>query len=115
MAGRRHISTKQRAELFLAHKRICHICGGEIDGIRERWDVEHIIPLALGGDDEPSNWAPAHVACHKLKTKQDAADIGRARRVSARHVGATAPSRTPLPCGRRSKWKKKINGSVVPR
>lgn len=115
MAPRKHIPTKARVELFQAHGERCHICGHRIDGTRERWDVEHIIPLALGGDDAPSNWAPAHVACHREKTKQDAADIGRARRVHARHIGAKAPSRHPLPGGKRSRWKIKINGEVVPR
>lgn len=112
---RRHIPTKARVELFVAHDCRCHICGHRIDGARERWDVEHIIPLALGGEDARSNWAPAHVACHREKTKQDAADIGRARRVHARHIGAKAPSRNPLPGGKRSRWKIKINGEVVPR
>lgn len=115
MTARRHISTKARVQLFADHKGLCHICKEKIDGVRERWEVEHIIPLELGGADDPSNWAPAHVSCHKAKTKQDAADIGRARRVYARHIGAKAPSRTPMPFGRGSKLKKKINGEVVPR
>ncbi|MFG1317549.1 HNH endonuclease [Xanthobacter autotrophicus] len=115
MAARRHISTKARVQLFADHGGRCHICGGKIDGIHERWDVEHVIPLELGGADDPLNWAPAHVACHKAKTKKDAADIGRARRVHARHIGAKSPSRTPLPYGRKSKLKKKITGEVVPR
>ena len=77
--------------------------------------MEHITPLELGGADDPSNWALAHVSCHKAKTKQDAADIGPARRVHARHIAAKAPSRTPMPFGPKSKLKKKINGEVVPR
>lgn len=115
MAARRHISTTVRVRLFTQHEGRCHICKEKIDGVRERWEVEHIIPLELGGADDPSNWAPAHVSCHKAKTKQDAADIARARRVHARHIGAKAPSRTPMPFGRKSKLKKKISGEVVPR
>lgn len=115
MATRRHISTSARVRLFAQHEGRCHICKEKIDGVRERWEVEHIIPLELGGADDPSNWAPAHVTCHKGKTKQDAADIGRARRVYARHIGAKAPSRTPLPGGRGSRWKKKLNGTVEER
>lgn len=55
MAARRHISTKARVQLFADHGGRCHICGGKIDGIHERWDVEHVIPLELGGADDPLN------------------------------------------------------------
>lgn len=116
MAARKHISRSARRDLFIAHGGICHICGGKIGAFGvEAWEVEHVIPLALGGEDEPSNWRPAHAKCHKGKTRQDAADIGRARRIEARHMGFKAPSRNPIPGGRKSKWKKKINGSVEPR
>ena len=115
MRARRHISTSARVRLFTQHEGRCHICGEKIDGVRERWDVEHIIPLELGGADEPSNWAPAHVQCHKGKTKQDAADIGRARRISAKHIGAKAPSRNPLPGSRKSNIKIKLDGTAVDR
>lgn len=87
MAARRHISTKTRVQLFADHSGRCHICGGKIDGIHERWDVEHVIPPELGGADDPLNWAPAHVACHKAKTKKDAAALRAAKQTeSERHV-----------------------------
>lgn len=115
MAERKHISTKARRDLFLAHSGVCHICGGKIMPGLDAWEVEHVIPLALGGDDGPSNWRPAHAKCHKAKTRQDASDIGRARRVHAKHIGASAPSRTPMPYGRHDRRKKKIDGTVVDR
>ncbi len=84
---------------------------------REAWDVEHQIPVALIGAaaETDDNRRPAHRRCHKVKSKVDAGNLARAVRREARHVGARAPSRTPLPCGRRSPWRKKMTGEVVPR
>lgn len=115
MMNRRHISKKDRRDLFYAHDGMCHICGGKIHAHIEAWDVEHVIPLALGGDDEPSNWRPAHAKCHKAKTRQDAADIGRARRIEAKHLGFKTPSRRPMPGGKRDRVKIKMDGTRVDR
>ncbi len=110
---RRVLNRKQRAALFLEHNGTCHICGGRIGP--ETWEVEHIIPLALGGNDEPSNMAPAHLKCHRAKTRKDVADIAKSVRVEARHRGFKPPSRTPLPFGKGSPLKRKLNGQIVPR
>ena len=41
-----------------AHDGVCHICGqGAADAI------DHIVPVAWGGSDDPSNLAPAHTSC----------------------------------------------------
>ena len=112
---RRHISPSERVAIFARADGRCHICGEKI-GVSDAWDVDHVIPLAMGGDEAKgsANLQPAHVACHAEKTPADVGAIAKAKRVSARHVGASAP-RNPLPGGRRSKWKKKINGECVPR
>jgi len=113
---RKHITAKLRARVFNANGGICHICGGKIGAIRpERWEVEHIIPLALGGEDEPENMAPAHYQCHKEKTKEDVKQIAKSKRIINRHKGFRTESRSAMPCGRRSIWKKKMDGTVVRR
>lgn len=112
---RRRISPSERVAIFeRAHGR-CHLCGEKI-GLAERWDVEHVVALELGGDEAKGslNLQPAHVACHKPKTAEDVGRIAKAKRVAARHIGAKV-SRQPLPGGRASKWKRKINGTVEPR
>ena len=111
---RRHISTKERVAIFQRHDGKCHICGAVI-WPNDAWDVEHIIPLAQGGDDEGDNLAPAHRCCHAAKTRRDAADTARAKRLEARHIGAKAPSRAVIPGSKRSGWKRKISGEVVRR
>ncbi len=113
--GRRSLSTRERVRLFTLHGGICHLCGGRIDGAREAWEIEHVLALALGGDDSDENRHPAHVKCHKGKTADDVGRIRKADRAKARHIGAKAKPRRRLPGGRDSGWKQKLDGTWVPR
>jgi len=97
--------------LFTKHGGVCHICGGKIN-VGEGWDVEHVIPFAMGGEDSESNWAPAHRNCHRTKTTNDVGKIAKAKRSEARHIGANV-SRSPLPFGKRSPFKRKLDGTIV--
>jgi len=110
---RKSLSAKIRLQIFQNHKGLCHICGGKVS-VGEAWDVEHVIPLAMGGDDNETNWAVAHVKCHREKTVSDVVGIAKAKRREARHRGSHQ-SRTPLPFGKRSKFKRKMDGTVVRR
>lgn len=111
--SRRSWTAKRKLAVFEAHKGRCHICGERIDGTREPWELEHIIPVAMGGDDDETNAAPAHVACHKDKTKRDVKAIAKANRVRAKHIGAKAKPRNPLPGSKGSGFRKKMDGTVV--
>lgn len=113
MTKRKTISAKQRVALFQSRGGVCHICGGKIN-VGEAWDVEHIIPFAMGGADDESNWAPAHSKCHRTKTTDDVGKIAKAKRREARHLGVNV-SRTPLPFGKKSKFKRKMDGTIVER
>ena len=84
----RRMSPSRRARIFANAGGVCHICGEPIDGIRDAWEVEHIIPYALTRDDTDENLAPAHARCHAVKTKQDVTRIAKAKRVAAKHNGA---------------------------
>lgn len=109
---RRSWTPRRRLALFEAHKGICHLCGERIDGTREAWEVEHLIPVAMGGDDDEGNCAPAHAACHKAKTATDKGQIAKANRVRAKHHGAYRPKAT-IPGSKSSRWKRKISGETV--
>ena len=114
---RKSMTPRMRLKVWEAHKGICKLCGGKIDGVRERWIVEHIIPLALGGADDESNMAPVHEGCALAKTFGKSGDIAKAakaKRVKSKHLGLKK-SKNPLPGGKGSKWKKKISGGVEPR
>ena len=115
MTRRRSISRTMRARIFEAASGICSICGQKIDGVREKWEISHEIPLALGGDDDEGNMRPAHERCHRQHTATvDAPQIAKAKRVHAKHTGAHRP-RYVMPGSRASGLKKKLDGTVVRR
>jgi 5-methylcytosine-specific restriction enzyme A len=112
---RRHISTRARVGVFEHHNGQCHLCGVKIQS-GEEWDISHAIPLAIGGADDETNWLPAHRKCHRLHTSTvDAPRIAKTKRQHAAHIGAKSPSRNPLPGGRNSRWKRKLDGTIVER
>ncbi len=110
---RRHIGPRERLEIFSRSMGRCHLCGVNIIGTAEKWEVEHVLPLEMGGDEAKGsdNLQPAHVGCHKGKTAVDAWNLAKAKRREARHLGANRP-RSPLghPTLRR-----KLDGTVVPK
>ena len=115
MTRRRRISTRERLAIFEREKATCHLCDGKIDGTLEAWDVSHEIPLELGGDDEGDNLRVAHRKCHRLHTaERDIPQIAKAKRVQRKHIGAHRP-RATLPGSKGTRWKRKIDGTVVPR
>ena len=71
------------------------MCGGLIK-VGEAWEVEHIRPLSMGGDNEPENLAPAHVKCHAVKTASEAGPRAKADRLRAKHTGTWPKPKRPL-------------------
>jgi 5-methylcytosine-specific restriction endonuclease McrA len=101
-------SSKQRAECFTVNDGCCHICTAKIKP-GEKWQVEDVLPIALGGKSGPENWKPAHDDCHKGKTRKDISMIRKADRQAKKHAGIRKPSSF------QSKFKKKLDGTVVDR
>jgi len=89
MAGRRRFTDKDRARIFANSNGVCHICEKKIDGVREAWEIEHVIAWELTRDDSDDNLRPAHkLVCHREKThKQDRPAINQAKRREAKHNG----------------------------
>jgi len=108
------ITTKMRADIFLSKGGMCHLCNMKVVP-GEDWDVSHEIPLETGGKDDATNWFVAHRKCHRAHTsKIDIPLIAKVKRIHQKHVGATK-SKTPMPMGRNSKWKRKMDGTIVRR
>ncbi len=117
-------STATRRICFDTHKRehpltgriimYCGTCDCEIDPVRSEWEADHVIAVAIGGSNESDNLQPLCTHCHKAKTKGDVKTIAKGKRVADKHFGIKR-SRSPMPFGRRSKLKKKLNGEVVSR
>ena len=111
---RKNLSTTQRLTLFLAAQGHCQSCGWRLHP-GTRWEVDHIIPVALGGTESPHNLQVLCKACHGAKTaRRDAPALSKAKRMRARHLGASRPTK-PMPGSRGSGYKKKVNGRVVGR
>lgn len=110
----RRMSTTRRVRIFAAAGGVCHICGREIDGTRERWEAEHVIALEISGDDSDDNIRPAHVACHRGKSAQDAGTIAKVKRIAAKHGGAHRP-RSRIPGSKGDRWKRTVNNGTVRR
>lgn len=111
MSKRQSLTTRKRVALFLERGGVCSICNHKI--VRKAWDVEHRIPLALGGTNDMSNLDVAHVDCHKTKTRKDVRDIAKGIRVMAQNIGAKK-SRNPMPGSRNhpSGLRKRMSGKV---
>jgi 5-methylcytosine-specific restriction protein A len=111
---RRSLATRERLDLYLAAHGRCQRCGWAL-APGTRWEIDHVIPLALGGRDQADNLQVLCTACHGGKTHRiDVPAIAKTARIRARHLGART-SRRPLPGGRRSRWKKTIDGRVLER
>lgn len=78
-----------------------------------KYHYDHIIPDQLGGDASLDNCQVACWACHKEKTRQDVADIAKAKRRERKHHGIRA--RSQFQGSRDSNLKRKISGEVVRR
>ena len=112
MTKRRHISRRDRLKIFEAAEGRCHICEIKIK-VGEAWQVEHPIAIALGGSDEIDEMRPAHVACHKVKTREDVGRICKADRQKARHLGISKTRKgKPLPGTKASGLRKRMDGTV---
>jgi len=108
-------STTFRLSLFLDRSGTCARCTQRIHA-GQAWDIDHVIPLALGGNNEPENLQILCRSCHQAKTHlSDIPRIAKTKRQKAKHLGARSHSRRPIPGSRSSPWKRKMDGSVVGR
>lgn len=117
---RRSMGIMRRLRIWEAHNGVCILCGLKIDGVREKWIIEHKRALVLGGEDTDANCGPAHESCRRVKDKADLASGAKAKRMKARHLGIKKRSTFPkLPPGYRFDWRTrrpiKIGGGVVRR
>lgn len=102
-----------RLRVFEAHGGKCHLTGRKIKP-GDKWDLDHVTALVNGGENRESNLAPALRTEHRKKTAADVAQKAKDRRVRSKHLGIYSPKAT-LAGSKASKWKRKVDGTVVPR
>ena len=89
---RRRMSPERRARILAEYGGMCGICGRTIAD--DECEIDHAIPLGLGGTDDDSNLQPVHLACHRTKTyggrltRGDVREIAKAKRIARRRQGA---------------------------
>ena len=92
---RRRLSPKARAEIISAHGGVCSACGGS-----GPLELDHVLPLALGGEDSAANLIPLCVPCHRgigAKTAKDVAQIAKAKRQAKFHTTGRGKARKGRP------------------
>ena len=94
---RRRWSTAARRRVWTRFDGLCQMCRQPTD--ERGFDLDHAIPLALGGEDEEANLRPLCRPCHRLKTGgEDIPTIAKAKRQEAKHRGfAQAKGSIPRP------------------
>lgn len=92
---RKPLTKKQRVEAHDLHGGTCCVCQFPI-APGEPFIDEHIIPLAIGGSNDPGNRGIAHVQCAKVKTKRDQNMIAKAIRMRAKHLGIKKRNRQKI-------------------
>jgi len=122
---RLEFSRKVRAEIILRAAGndglvCCEGCGLVLG--KKPYEIDHIIPDALR---DPSDRTPLTAddgqllgkeCCHRGgKTANDIRTIRKVQRVRDKFTGAMPRSRTPMPFGKSSSLKRKLDGSIVRR
>ena len=111
--SRIRLSPTRRLAHFLAAGGRCAGCGWRIQP-GQRWDLDHIRPLSEGGSNADCNLQVLCRTCHGVKSSSEHTRTAQARRRKLRHLGAARSSR-PLQGGRRTRWKRGLDGTVRPR
>lgn len=110
---RGRLTSRDRREIWEREAGHCMVCHCKLQ--TGRFIFEHVVALELGGADHRDNIRLTCLACAKEKTRDDHIRAGHAKRQKIATLGLKAPSLRPLPCGKRSPYRKRIDGTVVPR
>lgn len=94
-----------KLRVFNKYNGICYLSGVVIRAGMD-WELEHIVALCNGGEHRENNFAPALVAPHKIKTKQDRSIKKKNDRVRKKLVLGLQKDRTI------TRWRK-FNGDIV--
>lgn len=104
------VPPRVRVRIFEREGGICHITGRKI-APGEAWDLDHRVPLILGGEHRESNLFPALREPHRKKTAAEMAVKSKIAQVKKKHLGLSK-SKTPLTHPR---LKRRMDGTVVDR
>lgn len=87
--------TKVRIRVFDAYEGRCYRTGRKI-AAGEPWDLDHVKPLHLGGENRETNLAPISKAAHREKSAAELTVKAKTDRIRAKHLGQWPRSPTPI-------------------
>jgi 5-methylcytosine-specific restriction enzyme A len=108
--SRREFSAKVKVAAFERTKGRCERCTARL--VVGKIEYDHVIADALGGEPTLENCAVLCSSCHGIKTPVDTTKAAKVKRTTRKLV-AGIRKRSSFPCGRGSKFKKKVSGEVV--
>lgn len=111
---RRSLSRLMRTRIFIDAGGVCCICNLSICPERgEKWIVEHVKPLWLGGADDETNMRPAHQICAINKTADEAPVKAKNDRQRANFLGIKRqPKGRPMAGTKASGIRRRMSGKV---
>lgn len=101
-----------KLRLLVKHEGRCGNCTARL-GPSSPAEFDHIIALADGGENRENNLWPLCRPCHALKTGKEAAERAWVRDQQKKQYGVR--KKASMPGSRDSKWKRKMDGTVVRR
>lgn len=111
---RKKFSQKERERLLVLNGFRCYLSGIEIKP-GDAFEIEHVIPLALGGTNDDDNLRLALCDPHKAKTKADVGSIAKAKRLEKKADPLTRKPSRMQSRGFQTNLTKRFDGTVVPR
>lgn len=102
------VPDRVRIRVLERYGRKCYLTGREIRP-GDKWELEHVVSLILGGQHRESNMAPALAAPHKIKTAVEMKVKSKIAKVKKKHFGLGKPKAG----GFNKRFKRKMNGDVV--
>lgn len=113
-----NFTSRQRDEVFRRDTKdtgfpICYKCKCMIKG--GAFDVDHVQPVCEGGKTEVGNGALICRPCHAVKSGGETKWSQEADRKGRKDRGSRPKTSRPMPGSKLSGFKRKMDGTVVPR
>ena len=95
-------------------------CNGQCEGCTcrlmvGRFEYHHKVECTYDGEATLENCQVLCIPCHDAITGKRAKDVAKSNRVRNKFLGIKKAKGAPMPGSKRSRWKRRMDGTVVPR
>lgn len=111
-----NFTSRQRDEIFRNNVKKngfpkCYVCGSLIKG--GKFEADHVVPVCKGGKTDIQNGDLICLPCHKPKSAEESKWSQEADRKGRKDRGSRPRTANPMPFSRQSKYKRKMDGTIV--